>query len=187
VPEEFAAKGSHERLFVRILGVGAEVARREILMQFTRRWFAVLFAAALIVSITYAQEESPAPRGQGGGADSSADAGDARASRIASRALITDEMREGVSKGLRRLAELQDNNGSFTRGGSQNVQIAITALSGLAFLASGSTPETGPYATNIRRAMNYLLGMQDVNTGYITGDGSRIHGHGYATLFLAQL
>ncbi|MDH5641877.1 MAG: hypothetical protein OEY28_11340, partial [Nitrospira sp.] len=62
-------------------------------------------------------------------------------------------------------------------------------LSGLALLASGSNAETGPYSANINKAVEYLLSIQDPNTGYFTTgtDGSRIHGHGYATLFLAQV
>jgi hypothetical protein len=142
----------------------------------------LLTVALLLLCSPLIVAEDAAPSGEARG-----DADDVRAARTFGSRFITDDLREGVSRGLARLAELQDSNGSFTRGGNQSVQIAITSLSGLAFLASGSTVDKGPYSTNVRRAMNYLLSMQDANTGYITGDGSRIHGHGYASLFLAQL
>ncbi|MBZ0137161.1 MAG: terpene cyclase/mutase family protein [Planctomycetes bacterium] len=139
---------------------------------------------ALVISgLCLAQDEAKP------GADP--DPSEAPALRILNKRHITEDLKAGVTKGLKRLSELQDANGAFTKGGGQNVAIAVTGTAGLALLASGSTPEKGPYATHIRKAMDYLLSTQDINTGYFSGadkgDGSRIHGHGYATLFLAQL
>jgi hypothetical protein len=144
-------------------------------MGLIRRWAIALAAIGCAVSLSVAQ-------------DGAAESSEAPVIRILNKNYVTPELRDSVQRGLKRLAELQDSNGAFTRGGGQNVAIAVTSLSGMALLASGSTPEKGPYAGNIRRAMDYLLSTQDRNTGYFTGetDGSRIHGHGYATLFLAQ-
>ena len=86
---------------------------------------------------------------------------------------------------LRGLAELQLEDGSY----EGNYKTAVTSLAGLAFLASGSLPGSGPYSKNISLIVEWMLGVQDPNTGYITADpdGSRIHGHGYAVLFLSQV
>lgn len=119
--------------------------------------------------------------------DGKADPGEAPALRVLNKKHINEELKSAVKKGLKRLSELQQPDGSF--GNNGGVAIAITGLAGLALVASGSTPDKGPYATHVRKTMDYLLGKQDPNTGYITGasDGSRIHGHGYATLFLTQV
>ncbi|MBX3474092.1 MAG: terpene cyclase/mutase family protein [Planctomycetes bacterium] len=148
------------------------------------RLFAAIFACACMVSLAWAQE-APAPAAGDGGADAS----EAPALRILNKKHVNEDLKTAVRKGVKRLAELQDANGAFTRSGGQNIAIAITGLAGLALVASGSTPDKGPHATNVRKAMEYLLSCQDRNTGYITGanDGSRIHGHGYATLFLTQI
>ena len=35
--------------------------------------------------------------------------------------------------------------------------VAATGLAGLSWLAAGSTPEAGPYASNIRRAIDFTI------------------------------
>lgn len=151
------------------------------------RLLAAAFACACVFSLAYAQEAKPAEGGAG--ADSGVDPSEAPALRVLSKKHINEDLKAAVKKGLKRLAELQDPNGAFTRSGGQNIAIAITGLCGLALVASGSTPDKGPYSVQVRKTMEYLLSCQDRNTGYITGnnDGSRIHGHGYATLFLTQI
>lgn len=104
--------------------------------------------------------------------------------------LITPEGKEAITKGLKYLAEAQSENGSYgARMGGQNFVVATTALTGLAFVAGGNLPERGPYASNVEKIINYLLDEKvQGDTGFISGNGdqSRTHGHGYATLFLAQ-
>ncbi|MCK6439402.1 MAG: terpene cyclase/mutase family protein [Planctomycetes bacterium] len=99
--------------------------------------------------------------------------------------VTTKEMEEAIRNGLKALSEMQEEDGGF--GGSVNV--AVTSLAGLALLGSGSLPDSGPYAKHLSKIVDYLLKCQDSTAGYITGnnDGSRIHGHGYATLFLSQV
>lgn len=146
-------------------------------MNMIRRWFNVLIALGCIASLSVAQDDGAA-----------ADPSEAPAIRMLNKQYVTEDLKQAVTNGLKRLSELQESNGAFTRGGGQQYAIAVTSLAGLALLASGSTPDKGPYSGNVRRAIDFLLSMQDRNTGYFTGesDGSRIHGHGYATLFLAQ-
>lgn len=87
--------------------------------------------------------------------------------------------------GLKWLAGRQGADGAW---GSKN-KLALTGMSGLALLASGSTPRQGPYAQHIRRAIRFVIACQKgdgrafkhASSGY-----SAIHNHGYALLFLTQ-
>ena len=86
---------------------------------------------------------------------------------------------------LKWLAARQGADGAW---GSKD-KLALTGMSGLALLASGSTPRQGPYAEHIRRAIRFVLACQKgdgrafkhASSGY-----SAIHNHGYALLFLTQ-
>lgn len=89
-----------------------------------------------------------------------------------------------IEKGLNFLAKKQTSSGSL--GGS--VSVATTAMSGLAWLANGSTPERGKYSENIYKALKYILKCTGKN-GLIqesTGGYSSMQGHGFATLFLSE-
>lgn len=99
------------------------------------------------------------------------------------------EAAAAVDRGLRWLAAHQNKNGSF---GSSQVPVATTSIAGLAFLANGNVPGRGRYGDQVKSAVKYLLECQSYNSrrGFITepgGGGSRMHGHGYATLFLGEL
>ncbi|MCB9893562.1 MAG: terpene cyclase/mutase family protein [Planctomycetes bacterium] len=159
-------------------------------MSSLKRFAAVLAILFVVTAMCIAQDtESGGETGGEGSGGAEADPSEAPALRMLNKNYINEDLKQGVKKGLKRLAELQDANGAFTKGGGQNVSMAVSSMAGLALLASGSTPEKGPYAANIRKVLDYVLSMQDPNSGFITGDndGSRIHGHGYATLFLAQV
>jgi hypothetical protein len=62
----------------------------------------------------------------------------------------------------------------------------ISALAGLAFLASGHVPERGPYADVINRLVDYILDRTGGHD-YITDSGSRMYSHSFAVLFLSQV
>jgi hypothetical protein len=66
---------------------------------------------------------------------------------------------------------------------------AMTALAGTALLCSGSTTTQGPYAKNIRRAVNYLIGKSRSNglIGDPLADNRYTYGHGFSMLFLSQV
>lgn len=95
-------------------------------------------------------------------------------------------LKSSVERGLRWVAQTQSRRGHWTAG---NYPTAMTALAGTALLASGSTTTQGPYAKNIRRAVDYLL-MQLRDNGLI-GDPARdnryTYGHGFSMLFLSQV
>ena len=96
-----------------------------------------------------------------------------------------------IEKGLNYLGNTQRFDGSWLHDGSYGSYPSVmTALAGLAFMSNGSTPETGTYARNVTRAMNYILRVTDMNKdGLIAGPGSEgrsMYGHGFSMLFLAQ-
>lgn len=96
-----------------------------------------------------------------------------------------------IDKGLNYLVKTQRADGSWLNsGGYGSYPSAMTALAGLALMAGGSTPETGPYSRNVSRAMNYLIRVAKTHKdGLIGGPGSEsrsMYGHGFSMLFLAQ-
>ncbi len=95
---------------------------------------------------------------------------------------------DAIDRGLNYLARDQQPDGSFGSGYGSNV--AVVGLSGMAFLASGSSPERGPYGENIERCVDYLLRNTEpsgfITVGGVTSQGP-MYGHGFATLFLAEV
>jgi len=125
---------------------------------------------------------------------------------------LTPEHLRAIGRGLDRLAALAEDDGSFPctpsamgggrgreGGGSSDGKTAVTALATLAFLGAGHGLQRGPYHDKVERAVDWLLRAQEPPgpaaaagsdaRGYVsfTGDGlSRMHGHGFATLALAE-
>ncbi len=62
----------------------------------------------------------------------------------------------------------------------------VSALCGMAFLASGSLPDRGPHADVVQRAISYIVRISQEN-GYLTDSGERMYSHSFATLFLAEV
>ena len=93
---------------------------------------------------------------------------------------------QAIEKGLRWVAKNQSSLGHWTAGGYPT---AMTALAGTALVASGSTTIQGPYAKNIRKAVDYLLGKSRTNglIGDPQTDNRYTYGHGYSMLFLSQV
>ncbi len=136
----------------------------------------------------------------------------------------SDYIRTAIDDGLDKLAARQNNDGSF---GSDTELFgrdpAVAALSGLAFLASGSLPGRGRYGNAISKIVTFLcncsLQIDDRQTGFLNIGKSYeqtifkyvddndldikqidglisnmcekgkkpLYGHGYATLFLAEV
>jgi hypothetical protein len=103
---------------------------------------------------------------------------------------ITAGTKVAVEKGLVWLSTRQTSGGNFngiqTFGYSNN--IAVTALSGLAFMEAGNLPNAGKYAKETRHCVEFVLAnCQD--SGLITSDSSQgpMYGHGFATLFLGEV
>jgi len=106
-------------------------------------------------------------------------------------ALITPQTEQTIDKGMTYLAQTQSRNGSWTAQGSYGgggYPVAMTSLAGLALLAGGNTSVEGPYAVNVRNAVDFLV-KSSQRSGLIAreGEASRpMHGHGFAMLFLAE-
>ena len=104
--------------------------------------------------------------------------------------LMNKQIVAAVERGLNYLAKTQQPDGSIpAKWDARDYPAAMTSLAGLAMLASGSTPEEGPYAENIKRAMTYLIEIGDAHPqGLIAGkDEARCtYGHGFGMMFLAQ-
>ncbi len=103
--------------------------------------------------------------------------------------LVTDAAQSAVDEGLALLAARQRSDGSLGSGRYRN-NAAVAGLTGLAFISSGSTPGRGPYGKNVDRITKYLLSICQSN-GFIHHPEDRAHGpmygHGFATLFLAEV
>ena len=116
------------------------------------------------------------------------------------RATLTTEATEhAVEAGLHYLAALQaragDGSFSITDVDREDyAPLGVSALCTLAFLAAGSAPDRGPHGEVVSRAVEYFLLHTDLDPrspqrGYISVQGdqaSQNHGHGYATLVLAE-
>jgi hypothetical protein len=89
-----------------------------------------------------------------------------------------------IAGGLRWLAGKQGPDGSW----GDRDKLALTGMSGLALLASGSTPTRGPYAGQISKAIAFVLSCQADGKAFThrSSGYSEIHNHGYALLFLTQ-
>jgi hypothetical protein len=89
---------------------------------------------------------------------------------------------KSIRRALSFLRALQRPDGSV---GDDN-RTANTSLALMAHLAAGSTPDDLQHGPWIRRSLAYVLSMQDGNGYFGAKDGSRMYGHGIATLMLAE-
>ncbi len=99
-----------------------------------------------------------------------------------------------VARGLEWLAKRQSGQGSergLGRWTANNGRYptAMTALAGMALLGEGSTTTQGKYASNISRAVDYLVSKSQPNglIGDPWQDDRYTYGHGFAMLFLSQV
>jgi hypothetical protein len=101
---------------------------------------------------------------------------------------ITPAQESSVDKALAWLAKSQSNDGSWGTKDGQGYTMAMTGLTGLAFLSAGHSPSRGRYGNNITRAIEFILKKQNkdglLSTG---GDGRSMYGHGFAMTFLSEV
>jgi squalene cyclase len=103
---------------------------------------------------------------------------------------VTPEVEAAIERGLQYLARTQNRDGSWrSAGGFGSYPTAMTALAGMAFLGVGSTPTRGRYWSQVRQATNFLLSCAQ-SDGVITApaeEGRSMYGHGFSTMFLAEV
>ncbi len=95
---------------------------------------------------------------------------------------------KSIEKGLEYLARKQNRDGSWDSGSQYRMHPGITALACLAFMAGGNLPDEGKYSENVRRGLNFILKCVTKDGLIISTPVSNpMYGHGYATLFLAEV
>ncbi|MGJ8673424.1 prenyltransferase/squalene oxidase repeat-containing protein [Rubritalea sp.] len=85
------------------------------------------------------------------------------------------------TRGLKYLASSQQANGTWSDNSGHYP--GVVGLATLAFLAHGEDPNHGPYSSNIKSCVNFILESQKPENGYI---GTSMYNHGFATLALAE-
>jgi len=105
--------------------------------------------------------------------------------------MIDRETLQVIEKGVKYLVRTQRRDGSWlSAGGYGSYPAVMTSLAGLALMANGSTPQSGPYSRKVAKAMHYVLRVAEShNDGLIVGPGAEgrsMYGHGFSMLFLAQ-
>jgi hypothetical protein len=97
--------------------------------------------------------------------------------------LSRDEPRDqAVRKALEFLRKQQKPDGSA----SEQHATALTAMAVMAHLAAGHSPADKQYGSWIRKSINYVVSRQNADGYFGESDGSRMYGHGIATLMLAE-
>ncbi len=110
---------------------------------------------------------------------------------IDSRSLVSDDTQADIDRGLAWLATRQLEDGSFgTVIQNYRGNPGVAGLCGLAFLSSGSTPGRGPYGEAIDHTIDFIMSCS-TTTGFIVSPEAQgrdpMYGHGFATLFLAEV
>ncbi|MEE8170311.1 MAG: prenyltransferase/squalene oxidase repeat-containing protein [Phycisphaerae bacterium] len=124
------------------------------------------------------QDESPAPKDDAQAADATEWTEE-----------LTPAARSAIERGLAWLAEQQQPDGSYGSGSQYGRHVGITALAGLAFLSDGSVPGRGRYHRQLEKSLAFVLDATAEESGLITAETSYgpMYGHGFATLFLAEV
>ncbi len=93
-----------------------------------------------------------------------------------------------IQRGLNWLVSRQSRLGHWS-GNDGQYPTAMTALSGVALLAEGSTATQGKYSDAVRGAIDYLTSRSRQNglIGDPTRDNRYTYGHGFSMLFLSQV
>ena len=109
------------------------------------------------------------------------------------KGMMTPQLDKAVEKGLEFLATRRRPDGSFGTG-AYTGNVAITSLAALAFMAGGSQPQRGRFGKIVTDALKYILTQENREGGYPgffhnprSSPHGPMYGHGFATLFLAEV
>lgn len=111
----------------------------------------------------------------------------------ASKGMITPKTDEAIDRGLAFLNARANRDGYFGTG-VYTGNVAVTSLAALAFMAHGDMPQRGPYGRLITNALRFVMRQENRDgghPGFLHNPNGALHGpmygHGFATLFLAEL
>jgi hypothetical protein len=97
--------------------------------------------------------------------------------------LTTEQPRDrAVKKGLEFLRQQQRPDGAV----GDKYPTALSAMAVMAHFAAGYPPADKQYGPWLRKSINYVLSKQNADGYFGEPDGSRMYGHGIATLMLAE-
>ena len=101
----------------------------------------------------------------------------------------TPELQASIARGLQWLARQQMPDGSFGSHSQYGRHVGITALACLGFVGDGSVPGRGKYARVVEGGLKFVLDSCSEQSGLIAAETSYgpMYGHGFATLYLAEL
>ena len=103
--------------------------------------------------------------------------------------LMKRTTRQAIDRALAYLASRQNEDGSLGVGAYRR-NVAVSGLTGMAFLANGSTPGRGRYGQHVSRCVQFVLSHAQ-ESGFINAGAMNTHGpmygHGFATLLLAEV
>ncbi|MDD4889235.1 MAG: terpene cyclase/mutase family protein [Phycisphaerae bacterium] len=99
--------------------------------------------------------------------------------------VVSPEVERAATRGLEFLAKTQKPDGSWADNQYGNVP-GVVGLAVMAFLAHGEVPDEGRYGQAIRKAVDFIIKQQQAN-GLLSGGGSPMYSHGFATLALAEV
>jgi hypothetical protein len=96
-----------------------------------------------------------------------------------------------INASLDWLARQQQTDGSFGTL-NQSGSVAVTSLAGMALMSGGHQPGRGRYGEHVLRAVRAIIRSEDPGIpGFLHNPRSAMHGpmygHGFATLFLAEV
>jgi hypothetical protein len=107
--------------------------------------------------------------------------------------MITGRTDQAIDRGLAFLAQASNRNVNGCFGTPPYTgNVAVTSLAALAFMAAGHQPGRGAYGNIVARAADYICRQERPNPrGFIHNPMASPHGpmygHGFATLFLAEV
>lgn len=101
---------------------------------------------------------------------------------------FTPQSRQVIESGLAWLAAHQAADGSFGSLSHYGAHVGITGLAGMAFMSEGSTPGRGRFGDNVDKCLTFIL-AHGSESGLLAAETSHgpMYGHGFATLFLAEV
>jgi hypothetical protein len=99
------------------------------------------------------------------------------------------ESEPAIRRGLAWLAAQQLPDGSYGSQSQYGRHVGITALACLAFVSDGHVPGRGRYAGVVDSGLKFVLDSCSPQSGLIAAETSYgpMYGHGFATLFLAEM